>query len=103
MDIIHIDSTLLKGDSEQAQKLAEKYSSFKADRLDMYLEQARIFERFAINLPNNRESAISFYQKALGKCTDPEQKNWISRKITYLKNNKNNQTMSYVGGKLWAG
>ena len=96
VDILHIDSTLLKGDLERAQKLVEKYSSFKADRVEMYLEQARIFERFAVNI----DSAISFYQKALGKCSDPEQKNWISRKITYLKNNKNNQTMSYVGGKL---
>lgn len=96
VDIIHIDSTLLKGDSEQAQKLVEKYSSFKADRVEMYLEQARIFERFAVNV----DTAISFYQKALVKSSDPEQKSWISRKITYLKNNKNNQTMSYVGGKL---
>ena len=96
VDILHIDSTLLKGDSEQAQKLVEKYSSFKADRVEMYLEQARIFERFAVNI----ETAISFYQKALVKSNDPQQKNWINRKITYLKNNKNNQTMSYVGGKL---
>lgn len=95
VDILHIDATLLKGDSELAQKLVKKYSSFKADRLEMLLEQARISERFVINIGN----AISYYQKALGKCTDPEQKNWIAKKITYLKNNKNNQIMSYVGGK----
>ena len=94
VDLLHIDSILQKGDSEQAQKLVEKYSSFKADRVEMFLEQARIFERFAVN----KESAINFYQKALSKCSEGEQKNWIVRKIAYLKNNKNNQTMSYVGG-----
>lgn len=95
VDLLHIDSILLKGDAAQALKLVDKYSSYKADRLDMLLEQARIFEHFTVN----KNTALQFYQKALSKCNDLDQQNWIKRKITFIKSNKNNQIMSYVGGK----
>lgn len=95
VDLLHIDSILLKGDATQALKLVDTYSSFKADRIEMLLEQARIFEHFTVN----KETALQFYQKALNKCVDLDQQNWIKRKIAFIKSNKNNQIMSYVGGK----
>lgn len=94
VDIIHIESTLLKGDSAQALKLADQYAYYKADRLELLLEQARIFEQFAVN----KNTALQFYQKALTNCSNSDQQNWLRKKIAFLKSNKINQTMSYVGG-----
>ncbi|MEQ1723971.1 MAG: hypothetical protein ABL930_12405, partial [Pseudobdellovibrio sp.] len=95
VDILHIDSVLLKGDSVAALKLADTYSSYKADRLDLLLEQARIYEYFAVN----KETASLYYQKALKQSGDIGQQVWLKKKIEFIKNNKNNQLTSYVGGK----
>ena len=94
VDIIHIDSNLLKGDIELAQKLAAKYSSYNPDRLEILLEQARIFEQFILN----KGRALEYYQKALSKSESTEQQLWLKKKIEFLKIAKSNQITSYSGG-----
>lgn len=95
VDLLHVDSILLKGDSVQALKTADTYTALsKAERVEMLIEQARIYEHLA----NNNETASVYYQKALSKSNNPDQQEWLKKKIEYIKNNKNNQLTSNVGG-----
>jgi len=94
MDIVYIESVLLKGEINEAIKLATLFSSYLPERGDLLLEQARIFEHFVIN----KEKALYFYQKALVKCDVPEQQLWLKRKIEYLKTTKNKLFTSNFDG-----
>ena len=96
VDLIHIESTLKLGDTETALKLAEKYSALNPKRVELDLQFARIFESFL----QNKDKASLYYKKALADSGDAQMKNWIIRKIDFLKQNNNNQITSYVGGEL---
>lgn len=91
---IYIEAVAQKGETEQAIKLAQRLVNSGLATVDTYLEQARILEQFAIN----KESAISVYQKALTTAQLADQKEWIKKKIDFLKTNKNSQISSNVGG-----
>ena len=60
----------------------------------MLIEQARILEVFSVN----KEGAVNSYQKALTKSANNEQKDWLKKKIEFLKTNKNSQITSNVTG-----
>lgn len=92
---VYVESIAQKGETEAALKLAQKLVNSSAASVDMYLEQARILEQFAIN----KESAIGVYQKAITRSISSEQKDWIKRKIEFLKTNKNSQISSNVSGE----
>ncbi len=94
MGLLYVEATAQMGEAENALKIASKFLNWKSDYVDMWIEQARVQEQFVMN----KESAMASYQKALSKSTDNEQKDWIKRKIEFLKTNKNNQITSHVGG-----
>ena len=81
---IYIESVAQKGETEQAVQLGNKLLNFSQATVDTYLEQARILEQFAVN----KEMAISVYQKAILRSPSSEQKDWIKRKLEFLKTNK---------------
>ena len=91
---IYIESIAQKGETEQAVSLGNKLLNFSQATVDTFLEQARILEQFAVN----KEMAMSFYQKASARSPSSEQKDWIKRKVEFLKTNKNSQISSNVGG-----
>lgn len=95
MDALHIEANLLTGNIEQALKLAKSYSVFNKDGVELNLELARLYEKFSIN----KELASQYYTKALGHSKIAEQKNWLMKKIEFIKNIKTNQLTSYVGGQ----
>lgn len=92
--LLYVEATVQKGENDQALKLASKFLNFKPDYVDMWIEQARIFEQFGLN----NESAVTSYQKALSKSSDAEQKEWLKKKIDFLKVTKTSQITSNVGG-----
>ncbi|MBC7742841.1 MAG: adventurous gliding motility protein U, partial [Bdellovibrionaceae bacterium] len=94
MGILYVEAAAQKGETEQALKLASNFLNWKSDYVDMLIEQARVHEHFALN----KDNAIVSYQKALAKSSDLEQKDWLKRKIEFLKTNKNNQITSHVSG-----
>lgn len=92
--VLYVEAVLLKGETEQASQLAQRLVNAQPKNVDMVIEQARIFEEFSLK----KEEAVSAYQKALTLSQKPEQKDWLKRKIEFLKTNKNNQITSNVGG-----
>ncbi|MBC7419653.1 MAG: tetratricopeptide repeat protein [Bdellovibrio sp.] len=93
MGLLYVEAAAQKGETAQALRLASTFLNWKPDYVDMFIEQARVQEHFALN----KEGAIVSYQKALSKSANADQKDWLKRKIEFLKNN-NNQITSYVGG-----
>ncbi|MFZ3231383.1 MAG: tetratricopeptide repeat protein [Pseudobdellovibrio sp.] len=94
LGVLYVEATVQKGETEEALKLATKFLNSRSDSVDMWIEQARVFETFAVNT----ESASNSYKKALSKSSDLEQKEWLKKKIEFLKSTKNSQITSYVGG-----
>lgn len=94
LGVLYVEATLLKGETEEALKLATKLLNSRSDYVDMWIEQGRIFEAFSVN----KESAVNSYQKAFSKSANAEQKDWLKRKIIFLNSSKNSQITSYVGG-----
>ena len=94
MGLLYVEAAAQKGETSQALKLASSFLNWKSDYVDMLIEQARVQEHFAVN----KEGAILSYQKAFSKSANADQKDWLKRKIEFLKNN-HNQITSYVGGK----
>ena len=92
--LLFVEATAQKGETEVALKIASKFLNLKPAYVDMWIEQARIHEQFALN----KEGALTSYQKALSKSVDSEQKDWIKKKIDFLKMNKSNQITSNVSG-----
>ncbi len=93
MGLLYVEAAAQKGETEQALRLAASFLNWKSDYVDMLIEQARVQEHFALN----KESAIVSYQKALSKSVNTEQKDWLKRKIEFLKNNTNQITSHTVG------
>lgn len=91
---VYIESVAQKGETDQAVSLGQKLVNFSQATVDTYLEHARVLEQFVVN----RDMAIGVYQKALSKSPSTEQKDWIKRKIEFLKTNKSSQISSNVGG-----
>lgn len=92
--LLYVEATAQKGETDQALKLASKFLNFKPDYVDMWIEQARVFEFFGLNY----EGALTSYQKALSKSGSAEQKEWLKKKIDFLKTSKTSQITSNVGG-----
>lgn len=93
VDLLYVEATAQKGESDQALKLSAKFLNSKPDHVDMWIQQARIYEQFAMNV---KDGAITSYQKALAKSSDSEQKAWLKKKIDFLKVNKGNQITMHV-------
>ena len=91
---LYVEATAQKGETEEALKLSSKLLNSKPNSVDMLIEQARVLEVFS----TSKESATTSYQKALTNSANPEQKDWLKKKIEFLKTNKNSQITSYVGG-----
>ncbi len=91
---LYVEATAQKGETEEALKLSSKFLNLRPDSVDMLIEQARVFETFVMN-PNN---AMASYQKAFAKSSETSQKDWLKRKIEFLKTNKNSQITSNVSG-----
>lgn len=85
IDELYVESYAQKGDLKGARLLAEKLISARSSKgdgyVDMHLQLARIFEQFELN----REAALPVYEKALTKSTNLEQREWIKKKISFLK------------------
>ncbi len=92
--LLFVEATAQKGETAQAVKIATKFLNFKPDYVDMWIEQARVHEQFGLS----KEGALASYQKALSKSTNAEQKEWLKKKIDFLKLNKSNQITSNVSG-----
>lgn len=91
---LYVEATAQKGETEEALKLSSKLLNSKPNSVDMLIEQGRVLEVFS----TNKDSAVTSYQKALTNSANPEQKDWLKKKIEFLKTNKNSQITSYVGG-----
>ncbi len=81
---IYIESVAQKGETEQAILLSQKLVNFSKASVDTLLEQARVLEQFAMN----KDLASMAYQKALSRSPSSEQKEWLKKKIEFLKTNK---------------
>lgn len=92
--LLFVEAAAQKGETDLALKIANKFLNLKPDYVDMWIEQARVNEQFGVN----KEGALASYQKALSKSVDSEQKDWIKKKIDFLKMNKSNQITSNVSG-----
>lgn len=93
--LLYIEAMAQRGETDKALKLASKFLNFKPDYVDMWVEQARVFEIFGLNY----DQALNSYQKALSKTNDAEQKEWLKKKIDFLKTTKTNQITSNVSWK----
>ena len=91
---LYVEATAQKGEAEEALKLSTKFLNSRPDSVDMLIQQARVYETFVMN-PDN---AMVSYQKALAKSSNTSQKEWLKRKIEFLKTSKNSQITSNVGG-----
>ena len=91
---LYVEATAQKGETEEALKLSSKLLNTKPDSVDMLIEQARVLEVFSVN----KEGAMISYQKAFSKSANAEQKDWLKKKIEFLKTNKNSQITSNVTG-----
>ncbi len=69
-----------KGDFDQSIEILVK----KTKNIDAVLQLARIHENYRFD----STKALEFYSQALSQSSDQLQKDWISRKIEYLKNPK---------------
>ncbi len=81
---IYIEAVAQKGETDQAISLGQRLVNFPKASVDTYLEQARVYEQFAAN----KELAVTVYQKAITRSPSSEQKEWIKKKIEFLKVNK---------------
>jgi len=91
--VLYVESTVQKGDTEKAIQLAQNLVNADSKNVDMLIEQARIYEEFALK----KEEAMNAYTKALGLASQPDQKDWLKRKIEYLKTNKGNAITANLG------
>ncbi|MCM2354217.1 MAG: hypothetical protein NDI63_11435, partial [Pseudobdellovibrio sp.] len=92
---LYVESILQKGETAEASSLAQRLVNAQPKNVDMILEQARIFEEFS----SKKDEAIQAYTKAASVAQSPDQKDWLKKKIEFLKTNKNSQiSMNNVGG-----
>lgn len=92
--LLYIESLAQRGEPEKALKLSSVFLNSRADYVDMWIQQARVHEQFGLK----KDDAINSYQKALSKSTLSEQKDWLKKKIEFLKSNKSNQVTLNVDG-----
>ncbi len=70
-----------QGDVQKALTVTDELLKVKTlDPLEVYLQQAHLFERYKLL----SKEAASSYEKALKASKDQEQRKWIERKINYL-------------------
>ena len=93
--VLYVESILQKGETAEAASLAQKLVNAQPKNVDMLLEQARISEEFSLK----KEDAIQSYTKAMGVAQNADQKDWLKKKVEFLKTNKNGQISAVgVGG-----
>jgi hypothetical protein len=92
--LLYIESLAQRGEPEKALKLSSVFLNSRADYVDMWIQQARVHEQFGLK----KDDAINSYQKALSKSTLSEQKDWLKKKIEFLKSSKSNQVTLNVDG-----
>lgn len=85
--VLFVESILQKGETAEAVSLAQRLVNAQPKNVDMLLEQARIFEEFA----SKKDEAILVYTKAAGVTQSADQKDWLKKKIEFLKTNRNSQ------------
>lgn len=85
--VLYVESILQKGETAEASSLAQRLINAQPKNVDMYIEQARIFEDFS----TKKDEAIQAYLKAAGFSSSAEQKDWLKKKIEFLRTNKNSQ------------
>ncbi len=85
IDELFVESYAQKGDLKTAISLAEKLAKGREKVADgnteMLLQLGRLHEQFALNFA----AAVPVYERALAKSQSLEQKDWIKKKISYLK------------------
>lgn len=96
VELLHIESEIQTGQLEKAIELTKSYMSVakSSDKINLELALARLYERFLFD----EGKALLSYQKAASISQNLDQKNWILKKIEFLKHNKN-QLSSNVGGE----
>ena len=96
VELLHIESEIQTGQLEKAIELTKSYMSVakSSDKINLELALARLYERFLFD----ENKALQSYQKAASISQNLDQKNWILKKIEFLKHNKN-QLSSNVGGE----
>ena len=96
VELLHIESEIQTGQLEKAIELTKSYMSVakSADKINLELALARLYESFLFDAVK----AMQSYQKAASISQNLDQKNWILKKIEFLKHNKT-QLSSNVGGE----
>jgi tetratricopeptide (TPR) repeat protein len=96
VELLHIESEIQTGQLEKAIELAKNYMAVakSGDKINLELALARLYESFLFD----EAKALQSYQKAASISQNTDQKNWILKKIEFLKHNKN-QLSSNVGGE----
>ena len=94
MATMHIEAELNTTNINKALELAAKYEKIARKDAELEMMLARVNENNAHNIP----SAIRHYENARSYTNKIEQKNWLTKKIEYLKNNTN-KLSSNVGGE----
>jgi len=88
-----VESTVQKGDTDKAIQLAQNLVNTDSKNVDMLIEQARVYEEFALK----KDEAINSYTKAMNLSLQPDQKDWLKRKIDYLKASKGTAITANLG------
>lgn len=96
VELLHIESEIQTGQLEKAIELTKSYMSVakSTDKINLELAMARLYESFLFD----DGKALQSYQKAASISQNTDQRNWILKKIEFLKHNKN-QLSSNVGGE----
>ncbi len=71
-----------KGDTDQAEKVLKKQIELTKGNVDLYIEQAYIKETYK----SDKTLALPHYEAAVTFAQDPELKDWLIRKINWIKN-----------------
>lgn len=93
--VLYVESIVQKGETAEAVSLAQKLVNAQPKNVDMLLEQARIFEEFSMK----KEDAIQAYNKAINVSVNADQKDWLKKKVEFLKTNKNGQISAVSVGE----
>ena len=91
--VLYVESTVQKGDTDKAIQLAQNLVNIDSKNVDMLIEQARVYEEFALK----KDEAINSYTKAMNLSLQPDQKDWLKRKIDYLKASKGTAITANLG------
>ncbi len=78
---MYCESFAQKGETDKALSLANELVKARKDNIDLLLEQAHLFETFK----SSPLEALTVYEKIQKLAHDENMKDWLSRKINFLK------------------